>query len=180
MGPLEAAKRGLPNLNTTPKAIKTWASDKNKKVFQELGVLSAEETEARAEIMYEAYSTTLSIEAKTMVDMVETGILPACVQDLALYKDSPSLAGDREKTYGSIKTENDKLKTILASAPDDLEKEAEFLCDNVKPQMAVVRALVDTAEGLLKKGLYPYPTYEAMSSSPLSCFVGAASPCTDS
>jgi len=160
--PVEASKRGLPNLNTTPKAIKTWASDKNKKVFQELGVLSAEETVARAEIMYEAYSTTLSIEAKTMIDMVETGILPACVQDLALYKDSPSLAGDREKTYGSIKTENNKLKTILASAPDDLEKEAEFFCDSVKPQMAVVRGLVDTAEGLLKKDLYPYPTYEAM------------------
>merc|ERR1719413_100661 len=160
--PVEASKRGLPNLNTTPKAIKMWASDKNMKVFQELGVLSAEETVARAEIMYEAYSTTLSIEAKTMIDMVETGILPACVQDLALYKDSPSLAGDREKTYGSIKTENNKLKTILASAPDDLEKEAEFFCDSVKPQMAVVRGLVDTAEGLLKKDLYPYPTYEAM------------------
>merc|ERR1711988_1928833 len=51
--PLEASKRGLPNLNTTPKAIKTWASDKNKKVFQDLGILSAEEAEVRAEIMYE-------------------------------------------------------------------------------------------------------------------------------
>merc|ERR1712176_1120097 len=57
--PVEAAKRGLPNLNTTPKAIKTWASDKNKKVFQELGVLSAEETVARAEIMYENYCSVL-------------------------------------------------------------------------------------------------------------------------
>merc|ERR1712050_767 len=98
---LEASKRGLPNLNTTPKAIKTWSSDKNKKVFQDLGVFSTEETEARAEVMYEAYNTTLSIEAKTMIDMVETGILPACAQDLALYRGSPSLAGDREKTYGS-------------------------------------------------------------------------------
>merc|ERR1719261_2137560 len=112
--PLEASKRGLPNLNTTPKAIKTWASEKNKKLFQDLGVLSTEETEARAEIMYEAYNTTLSIEAKTMVDMVETGILPACVQDLTHYKGCPSLAGDREKIYESIKTENDKLKSLLA------------------------------------------------------------------
>merc|ERR1719504_60790 len=120
--PAEAAKRGLPNLNTTPKAIKTWNSAKNIKVFQDMAVFSPEETEARSEIMYEAYNTTLSIEAQTMIDMVETGILPACAQDLAFYKDSPSLAGDREKTYGSIKTENDKLKTILASAPDDMEK----------------------------------------------------------
>jgi len=160
--PLEASKRGLPNLNTTPKAIKMWSSDKNKKVLQDLGVLSTEETEARAEVMYEAYNTTLSIEAKTMIDMVETGILPACAQDLALYRHSPSFGGDREKTYACIKVENDKLKTILAKVPHDMVQEAEFLCDTVKPQMAVVRGLVDSAEGLLGKGLYPYPTYEAM------------------
>ena len=28
--PVEAQKRGLPNLNTTPKAVATWNSDKNK------------------------------------------------------------------------------------------------------------------------------------------------------
>ena len=28
--PVEANKRGLPNLNTTPKAVATWNSDKNK------------------------------------------------------------------------------------------------------------------------------------------------------
>lgn len=160
--PADAARRGLPNLNTTPKAIKTWASDKNKRVFKDLGILSDEETEARSEIMYEAYNTTLSIEAKTMIEMVETGILPACVEDLALYKDYADFAGDRPATYRSIKKENDKLKTMLASIPHDVIKEADYLCDIVKPQMTVVRGLVDTAEGLLKKGLYPYPTYEAM------------------
>merc|ERR1712232_250915 len=160
--PLEASKRGLPNLNTTPKAIKTWASEKNKKLFQDLGVLSTEETEARAEIMYEAYNTTLSIEAKTMVDMVETGILPACAQDLALYKECPKLSGDRARIYESIKVENDKLGQLLASVPHDMASEAEFLCDAVKGQMAVVRSQVDTAEGLMRKDLYPYPTYEAM------------------
>ena len=29
--PVEATKRGLPNLNTTPKALAAWNSDKNKK-----------------------------------------------------------------------------------------------------------------------------------------------------
>merc|ERR1719388_460214 len=42
--PEEAAKRGLPNLNTTPKAIKQWASDKNVKLFETLGVFTEEET----------------------------------------------------------------------------------------------------------------------------------------
>merc|ERR1719174_2254673 len=110
--PTEAGKRGLPNLNTTPKAIKQWATDKNIKVFQDMGVFTQEETEARSEVMHEAYITTLSIEAQTMIDMTESGILPACAQDLALYKDAAGLAGDREKVYGCIKKEVDQLKKI--------------------------------------------------------------------
>merc|ERR1712151_421789 len=38
--PVEAEKRGLSNLNTTPKAIKHWASDKNVKLFESLGGFS--------------------------------------------------------------------------------------------------------------------------------------------
>jgi glutamine synthetase len=158
--PAEAAKRGLSNLNTTPKAIKTWAQDKNKKVFEALGIFSPEETEARAEVMYEAYNSTLSIEAKTMVDMVQTAILPSCARDLAAFKDAPALAGDRTTIYGSIKKEADKLKSLMDKVPHDMVKEAEYLCDTVKPQMHALRTLVDEAEGLLE--VYPYPTYEAM------------------
>merc|ERR1712083_1089873 len=75
--PEEAEKRGLSNLNTTPKAIKHWASDKNVKLFETLGVFTEEETKARSEVMYEAYNTTLSVEATTMVDMVNTAFIPA-------------------------------------------------------------------------------------------------------
>jgi glutamine synthetase len=159
--PAEAAKRGLANLNTTPKAIKTWSQEKNKRVFQNLNIFTPEETEARAVVMYEAYNTTLCIEAKTMLHMVQTGILPACARDLSTYKDTPALVGTRAKVYQSIKTEADKLKDIMDKLPCDMmEKEAEYLCDVVKPQMETVRTLVDEAEGLLEA--YPYPTYEAM------------------
>jgi len=112
--------------------------------------------------MYEAYNTTLSVEAKTMLEMVETGILPACAADLATYKDSPTLAGNRGHVYAAIRTESDKLKGLLEKVPHSMVEEAEFLCETVKPQMSAVRKVVDEAEGLLKAGLYPYPTYEAM------------------
>jgi glutamine synthetase len=160
--PDEAAKRGLPNLNTTPKAIKHWASDKNIKLFEKLGVYTEEETKARAEVMYEAYNTTLTIEAKTMVDMVNTGFVPAFAQDLSLYKDAPDLAGDRKALYGKVKAECDTLAKMVKDAPHDMEAEADYLCDKVKAQMVAVRTLVDEAEGLLEKGLYPFPNYESM------------------
>merc|ERR1719235_1137499 len=161
--PVEAEKRGLPNLNTTPKAVATWASDKNKAVFEKLGIYSVEETEARAEVMYENYITTVSVEADTMVQMMETGILPACAKDMAKYAAMPKMAGERQAVYESIVDEIEKLKKLVADKhKPSLAEEAVYLCDVIKPQMGALRALVDKAEGLLEAGLYPYPTYEAL------------------
>lgn len=112
--------------------------------------------------MYENYNTTVIIEVQTIIQMVETGILPACAADMATYASMPSLTGERGETYNGIKLEIDKLKQLVASKPHDLVAEAEYLCNTVKPQMGVLRSLVDKAEGLLQKGLYPYPTYETL------------------
>merc|ERR1712039_221607 len=160
--PVEAAKRGLPNLNTTPLAVATMNSDKAKKLFADMGIFSGEECDAKAEVMFENYNTTLSVEVSTLIDMIETGILPACAKDMAKFSAMPKLAGEREATYTGIKTETDKLKALIEKKPHDLKAEATFLCDTVKPQMLAVRALVDKAEGLLETGLYPYPTYEEL------------------
>merc|ERR1712157_680191 len=127
--PVEAAKRGLSNLNTTPLAVATFNSDKAKKLFEDMGIFSAEECDARAEVMFENYCTTLNVEASTLIDMIETGILPACAKDMAKFRAMPQLGGDRESTYLGIKDETD-----------------------------AVRALVDQSEGLMELGLYPYPT----------------------
>merc|ERR1719284_2295990 len=134
--PKEAAKRGLPNLNTTPLAIATFNSDKAKKLFSEMGIFSAEECDARAEVMFENYNSTLSTEVMTLVDMIETGILPACAKDMAKYTSMPALAGDRQATYTGIKTETDKLKQLFDKKPHDLRAEATYLCNTIKPQMA--------------------------------------------
>merc|ERR1719382_2236245 len=160
--PVEAAKRGLPNLNTTPLAVATFNSSKAKKLFADMAIFSAEECDARVEVMFENYATTLSVEVETLIDMIETGILPACAKDMAKYRAMPALGGDREATYTSIKTETDKLKGLFGKKPHDLKAEATYLCDTIKPQMAAIRALVDKAEGLLEAGLYPYPTYEEL------------------
>jgi len=161
--PIEAQKRGLPNLNDTPKAIAAWNSNKNKTAFEKMGIYTPEETEARAEVMYEAYITTLTVEAETMVSMVETGIIPACAKDLAKYAQTPKLQEGRSELYESIIGEKQKLKKMLADAgKPSIEEEARYFCDQVKPQMVALRKLVDDTEGLLEAGLYPYPSYEAL------------------
>lgn len=160
--PIEASKRGLPNLNTTPAAIATFNSGKAKKVFKEMGVFSEEECDARQEVMYENYNTVLKIEANTLITMVETGILPACQKDLQIYNAMPSLAGDRRSVYEGINREIMQLKRLLEATPPYLTNEADHFCYAVKPQMAKVRDLVDEAEGLMQKDLYPFPTYEQL------------------
>merc|ERR1712176_1311028 len=138
------------NMNDTPKAIAAWNSEKNKMVFEKMGIYSPEETEARAEVMYEAYITTLTVEAETMVGMVETGIIPACAKDLAKYKEVPKLAEDRSALYESIIDEKAKLKKMLVDAAQpSIANEAVYFCEQVKPQMLALRKLVDDAEGLL-------------------------------
>jgi glutamine synthetase len=160
--PLEAKQRRLPNLASTPAAIATFNSIKAKKVFKDTGVLSEEECDARQAVMYENYNHCLCIEVETLVNMVETGILPACAKDLASYASAETLVGDRKETYDTIVAETNSLKDLFGKKPHDLKEEAEYLCDTVKTQMRKLRAVVDQAEKLLEKGLYPYPTYEEM------------------
>jgi len=158
--PIEAEKRGLKNLRTTPEAAKEFNSDRAKAVFKDMGIFEPAEVDARAELMFESYNTILGIEAKTLVRMVETGIIPACAKDLATYKEADFLAGDRPAVYKSIKVETDKLRDLLAELPSDGEQEAVYFCNTVKPQMETLRSFVDQAEGLMQAELYPYPTYE--------------------
>ena len=161
--PIEASKRGLPNLNTTPKAIATWNSDKNKKLLESLKIYTTEETEARQEVMYENYISSMCCEVETMVQMTETGILPACAKDLEKYKGFDKLAGNRKTVYEAIVDQLEKLKATFAKLPhSSLPEEATYLCDTVKPQMVALRSAVDKAEGVMESSVYPYPTYEAM------------------
>merc|ERR1711972_576732 len=111
--PIEAKKRGLPNLHTTPLAIDAFTEPKNQEALASMKVLSKDESSALAETMYENYISTLSIEVETMINMVHTGFTPAFARDLAVYKDVPELAGDRKKLYCQVQVEANKLKAAF-------------------------------------------------------------------
>lgn len=119
--------------------------------------------------MYENYGICVSTEAQTLVQMVESAIVPACAKDLSIYKDAPKMAGERPRVYESIMAENKKLKSVLEKVPsDDSEKEAFYYCETVKPQMETLRSAVDKAEALMAAELYPFPSYEQLLYSHLS------------
>mmetsp|Transcript_122354 Transcript_122354/g.172179 ORF Transcript_122354/g.172179 Transcript_122354/m.172179 type:complete len:120 (+) Transcript_122354:3-362(+) len=113
--------------------------------------------------MYENYISSLCCEVETMIQMTETGIMPACAKDLEKYKGFEKFAGNRKAMYDSIMDELEKLKATFAKKPHtSLAAEATYLCDTIKPQMVALRAAVDKAEGVMEASIYPYPTYEQM------------------
>ena len=76
----EAAKRGLPNVKTTPLALDAMVTEKAKQLFHENGIYSHQELEARHEIELEKYIKKVQIESRMMGELATSHILPAAIR----------------------------------------------------------------------------------------------------
>jgi len=158
--PVEAEKRGLPNLKDSVAAAGAFSSEKSKALFTKMKVFSEAEVDARQEVMYENYATVLEIETQTLIEMVRTGVEPAVAQDLAIYAAGQGAAYSRRKdVYDAITASTDELEGLLGSLPEEPKDIAQFMAETVKPKTLEVRSHVDKAELLCKADLWPYPSY---------------------
>jgi len=162
--PVEAEKRGLLNLKNTVDAVETFNSDKNQKLFESQKVFKSQELAGRQETMFEQYTNALTIEASTLIDMVQTGVIPACAEDLAGYSSAPTLAGNREGVYSGVASKVTELQNALDKLPadDDAGVQARYCADVIKPLMEELREYCDESEGLIKSEFYPFPRYKDM------------------
>jgi len=156
--PIEASKRGLLNLKNTPEALAHFACEKNQALFAKHGVFTREETIARSEIHHEQYVSQVAMEADIMLEMMDSGIIPACADDLNKFEGT-TLGGDRATLYGDMAKATEALRSIVDDTPEDAEEAASYMADKVLPQMGNVRALADAAEKKCARELWPYPTY---------------------
>jgi glutamine synthetase len=156
--PIEAASRGLKNLRTSPDAFAEFDSEKNQELFEKYGVFTKAETIGRAETLYEQYVAQVSMEAATMMEMMDTGIIPACAEDLKYYSDT-TMGGDRAALYGDMSKAAEKLRNKIDGVPEDVHAAAAFMLSDVIPAMEATRTLADTAEKRCRRDLWPYPTY---------------------
>ncbi|MEJ0102512.1 MAG: glutamine synthetase III [Bacteroidota bacterium] len=76
----EAAKRGLPNIKTTPLALDAMITDKALQLFESNNVYSPIEIEARHEIELEKYIKKVQIESRIMGELATSHILPAAIR----------------------------------------------------------------------------------------------------
>ena len=172
--PVEAEKRGLLNLKSTPEALPYYTSEKNVALFTRHNVYTPSEMASRQEICLEEYSKSLNIEGLTMVDMLRKQIIPACMsysgkvaEGVAVKKsigiDAPAEATlCAEVTAGTAKLMDcaQALETALSGVPAGGSVEvATYYCQAVLPRMEEARAASDAMEVKVGKADWPMPTY---------------------
>ena len=173
---VEAKKRGLSNLKSTPEAWDKFIDKKIVKLFTKHKVLSEDEIHARYEIHLEGYAKTIRIEGLTTVDMVKRSIVPATIKyqtKLAKAIGAKNKAGafsvkleqsmlDRIAHLSDSMLERlDALDALLAKEPSDsdIAKVANFYQSKVFVAMGELREKVDELETLIGSNYWPFPTY---------------------
>lgn len=162
----EAAKRGLPNMRTTPEALKAIVARKSINLFEKYGVLSEREARSRYEVYLKNYDETVTIEARCAVNIAVTQIVPAAVE----YQKKLLRSLEASEAVG---VKNSAIKKLLAKVcrkTDELLIIAEELSaveeskskNEVLSTMLELRQVVDDLEGVIPSDLWPLPTYAEM------------------
>ncbi len=162
----EAEKRGLPNLKTTPEALKAMESEDAVKLFEKYKVLSKEELASRNEIYTEQYEKTIDIEAKVATHMAKTMIIPAALE----YQGDLADTIESLKDCGCVVKETQKLlKDVSSLTEETLEgvgkvDKAIASGSTVKiiAAMNALRGAVDALECVVADDIWPLPTYAEM------------------
>lgn len=171
---VEAQKRGLVNLVSAADALPTYMLPKNVALMTSHGVYTESEMKARNEVHMEKYCHIIGIEANTLLDMVQHGILDAASSysaslcDTILAKQACGISCRCEKALASTISElNDdlmdktlELKTAVATVcAGSAEETMLYYHDVIFAKMNRVRNVIDQLEGLVASDYWPYPTY---------------------
>jgi glutamine synthetase len=174
----EADNRRLPNICSTVDSLETIMNKENVALFKKHGVLTKPELHARTEILLEAYSMSINIEAMTMLNMAKRQILPACVEYSSVLGNAVGSvssagvdAGPQKELLKSVcgliaamKDNISELERTVAKAKNitDTTKRARLYRDEVIPAMNALRATTDELETVVDASLWPIPTYAEM------------------
>jgi len=172
---LEASKRGLLNLKSTPEALKYYLNDKNIKLFTSHDIYTINEINARYEIGQEHYSKIVNIEALTCLDMLNKDYLPAISKYTKNLAETVSLKKSLNvnDTYelellnkissglaNAYKTKLE-LEKALGKAKDikDCTDLSMYYRETILPIMEEARNIIDGIELDMDSKDWPVPSY---------------------
>lgn len=179
----EAKKRGLSNSKNTPEALKARVSKKTISLFEEMGIMSRVEIEARHAIELEEYTMRIQIEGRILGDIARNHIIPTAIQyqNILLENvqglkniygtDFKKLAGEQmeliEKISEHIAKINKGITDLIEARKtsnkiEDLEKKAFSYCEKVKPYFDIIRYHCDKLELLVDDEIWPMTKYREL------------------
>ena len=177
----EAAKRGLKNIKNTPEALNAYISKASKDLFVRNGIFNERELEARYEIMQELYVKKIDIEAKVLIQLASSHVIPSGIsyqKNLAENIQSMKAAGLPKTDYtmqlnllkqisGHLtlihqKIEEIKIELDKAHHIEDTHKRALAFCKRIKPLFEPLRNSSDALEFVVDDELWKLPKYREM------------------
>jgi glutamine synthetase len=179
----EAAERGLRAIKNVIEAYEVYHEQQTLDLFAGLGVLAANEVEARFEILNETYVKKLQIEARIIGDMCLNHVIPAAVryQNILIenIKGIKEIFGNDYLQYCSSEIDTlKKISTYINNVSADVEAlvearkkanriesiamRAEAYSHDVKDMMDKVRVSADNLEMLIDDEMWPLPKYREL------------------
>jgi glutamine synthetase len=181
---IEAEKRGLKNVKTTPGALDVLTTQKVKDLYSKNEILTERELEARYEIDLELYAKKIQIESRVMGDLASNHIIPTAIQyqnilienvkglkDVLGEKDFKELAGEQLRLIREISERTTRLHSLVeamvearkkANALTHARELAGMYCDEVVPYFQQIRREVDKLELIVSDELWPLPKYREL------------------
>ncbi len=161
-----AEKSTLIHLKSSPEAYQALTSAKNVKLFGDLGIFNEREITARQGVLQEAYATELWIEARTLLNILRTLIIPVALEDAHVGTESgysSKLFDEKTNLVQQLLTETDKLAVAFDDFPDDGPvQSASYAHETIKPLMQSARTVADRLEAVVDGRLWPLPTYSEL------------------
>ena len=176
----EAAKRGLNNFATTPEALDVLSDKLAQDLYGKSGVMNKVELEAFYAVQLHSYCTKLSIEAKTLEEIVHSMVMPAVIRYQTELADNigamkeidmdDAIGYQKDALKRVVKNSNaireglEKLHKALEKAheADDVRAEADVLCHKARPQMDNIRDAVDDLEAIVDDQYWPLVKYREL------------------
>ena len=180
---IESERRGLRAVKNVTEAYEVYHEKQTVDLFVNMGVLAANEVEARFEILNETYVKKLQIEARVMGDICLNHVIPAAIryQNVLIenVKGMKSIFGDEYMTYCSAEIEtlkrischiNDISRDVdalvearkKANRIQDISERAKVYSHEVKDMMEKVRTSADNLEMLIDDEMWPLPKYREL------------------
>ena len=169
----EAKRRGLYNNISTVDALPAYITEKNIELFTSHSIYTRDEVVARYNIHVQNYTATISMEARTMIDMLRKEILPA----VSKYGTSLCKGLEKRKALGlpakyeetnalnncmlsdCLSDACDKLERDLRIVPSDPEEAMRYCHTVIVPDMNECRSFADELETITARDAWPIPVY---------------------